>query len=403
MLSVDKNRPTEEFIEAIRRRFPVEKETDRILTRKMRQRSSGPYLPVTLDTLIKGTESLIKANVGASFEISDTRWLGGGASKLQMGFTLSWNDPAVGRARTPMVLRMEPKESVVETSRLREFQLMKAFNGVVPVPPVYWVDVSGDHLPYPALIYGFVPGVTKPSTGVNKVTGVGTNLGPRLRKLLIPQFFEHYGLMHTHDFTKCDLSAFDVPKLGTEAAERSLNWWERVLEEDGDEEVPLMRYASSWMRENLPSADRLSILHGDYRIGNCLFNEDDGRINAWLDWELGSIGDRHEDLGWSIKQFFRHMAENGKTVLSCGLLPEEEFLEAYEKTSGLSINPKTLHYYAVFNTFKSATICLATGYRIARGGKTHQDVLITYLQGCSYTVLNNLHHALEKGVRARSV
>lgn len=397
MLNIDKNRPTEEFTESVRRRFPVEKEIDRILTRKMRQRSNGPYSPVTLDTLIDGTKSLIGANIDGPFEISNARWLGGGASKLQMGFTLSWNDPVAGRTRTPMVLRMEPKESVVETSRLREFQLIKAFAGAVPVPPVYWVDVDGDHLPYPALVYGFVEGVTKPSSGVDKVTGIGTNLGPRLRKLLCPQFFEHLGRIHSFDFTESDLSAFDIPKPGTQAAELAVNWWERVWEEDSDEDVPLMRYASAWMRENLPVVDRLSVVHGDYRIGNCLFNEEDGRITAWLDWELGHIGDRHEDLGWGMKQIFRHMAEDGKTILSCSLLPEEEFVETYEKASGLTVNSKTLHFYKVFNTYKSATICLSTSYRNPAGGKTHQDVLLTWMSGISYAVLNNLCVLLEKG------
>jgi hypothetical protein len=48
MLIEDKNCPTEDAIETVRRRFRVEKEIDRILTRKMRQRSSGPYSPVNL-------------------------------------------------------------------------------------------------------------------------------------------------------------------------------------------------------------------------------------------------------------------------------------------------------------------------------------------------------------------
>src|SRR3546814_10306975 len=63
-----------------------------------------------------------------------------------------------------MVLRMEPPESVVETSRLREFELIQALDGVVPVPPCYWVDADGECLPHPALIYGFVTGVTRPSS-----------------------------------------------------------------------------------------------------------------------------------------------------------------------------------------------------------------------------------------------
>ena len=39
-----------------------------------------------------------------------------------------------GAAVDRMVLRMEPSESIVETSRKREFQLIRAMDGVVPVP-----------------------------------------------------------------------------------------------------------------------------------------------------------------------------------------------------------------------------------------------------------------------------
>lgn len=90
MQNVDKNNQTEEFIETIRRRFPVEKEVDRVLTRKMRQRNGPSYTPVTLETLKSGVKVMVRANHEGTFEISDVRCLGGGASKLQMAFSLSW-------------------------------------------------------------------------------------------------------------------------------------------------------------------------------------------------------------------------------------------------------------------------------------------------------------------------
>lgn len=398
MLNLDKNCPTEETIEAIRRRFPVETEIDRVLTRKMRRRPGVTYSPLPLEVLRQRTEAMIKNNYREPFEISDVRWLYGGASKLQMAFSLSWDKPSSGWTKTPMVLRMDLEESVAETSRLREFQIIKALEGVVPVPPVYWVDKDAHYLPYPGLIFSFMDGVTKPSYGVSNVSGTRTNVGPRLRKILAPQFLKHLGLIHTYDFTKCDLSSFDNPGLGTKAAEWLVNWGERVWEEDSDEDVPLMRYAATWLRENLPSLDHLSLVHGDYRTGNFLFNEEDGQITAYLDWELGHIGDRHEDLAWIMNPIFAHMSEDGKDYLVCGLVPEKEFLEAYEKSSGLSVNSKSLHFYKVMCNFRLLAFVLGTGYRIAHGGKTHEDVLITWLMGASALFMNDLCLLLEKGV-----
>src|SRR3546814_15106635 len=97
--------------------------------------------------------------------MSRVGWLSGGASNSQVAFDIEWNGPAGDRRQsTPMVLRMEPPESVVETSRLREFELIQALDGVVPVPPCYWVDADGECLTHPALIYGFVNGVKRPSS-----------------------------------------------------------------------------------------------------------------------------------------------------------------------------------------------------------------------------------------------
>jgi aminoglycoside phosphotransferase (APT) family kinase protein len=54
-----------------------------------------------------------------------------------MAFTLSWGEPDIGLKQTPLVLRMEPAAANVETSRTREYQLIKAMQGVVPVPPAF--------------------------------------------------------------------------------------------------------------------------------------------------------------------------------------------------------------------------------------------------------------------------
>lgn len=398
MLAIDKNRPSAAWIAALRGQFPTETEIDRVLTRRMQRRSGPGYSPMPLEVLVSGVESLIRSEFGAAFKVSDARWLSGGASKLQMAFTLSWNRPGIGPERTPMVLRMEPSESIVETSRLREFQLIKAFQGVVPVPPVFWCDANGEHLPYPALIYGFAPGVTKPSASVSGVSGLGTHLSPELRERLAPQFVDHLVKIHTFDFRRADLSAFEVPSTGTtQCAEWGVNWWERVWEEDHDEDIPLMRLCAGWLRRNKPALDRPVVVHADYRLGNFLFTEDDCRISAWLDWELGRIGDRHQDIAWTTSRAFGHLAEDGKTFLTCGLLPESRFLEAYEEASGLAVNPKTVHWYKVYNDYMMATLLLATGYRIAHGGKTHQDVLVTWLMGIGYMLMEEMRTLIEEG------
>lgn len=397
-MQVDKNRPSPEWIAALRKKFPTETEIDRVLTRKMQHRAGPGYSPLTLDTLVHAVQSLLRAELQDDFTIRDAKWLSGGASKLQMAFTLDWQRPGVGHERTPMVLRMEPAESIVETSRLREFQLIRAVHGTVPVPPVFWCDSEARHLPYPGLIYGFAAGVTKPSAATSGVTGLGTHLPPEIRGQLAPQFVEHLAAIHTLDFRDRQLDAFEVPESGTtQCAHWGVNWWERVWEEDSDEDIPLMRLCAAWLRANAPVLDQPVVVHADYRMGNFLFTENDVKISAWLDWELGRIGDRHQDIAWTTSQAFGHVHEDGKTFLTCGLMPETAFLEGYEKASGFRVNPRTVHWYKLYNDYMMVTLLLATGYRIARNGKTHQDVLVTWLMGIGSLLQEEMRSLLEQG------
>lgn len=397
MIAIDKNKPSPEFIAQMRKQFVVEREVDRALTAKLEKRAGPAYTKLPLEALVKGVTSLIASQLKTPFEITDAKWLAGGASKLQMGFKLNWDRPGVGPETTRMVLRTDLAESLHATSRLREYQMVNALKGHMPVPPAFWVDATGEHLPYPGLVYGFVSGVTKPSTAKSGVSGLGTWMPEEVRRQLSPQFVRHLATLHTFDFRKAELSAFDIPKLGDENAHWAVNWWDRVWAEDAEEEVPLVALASSWLHKHAPSVDTLSVVHGDFRTGNYLFDETSGQITTWLDWELCRIGDRHQDLAWSTSQAFSTMAEDGKTVLISGLMPEHEFLAAYEKASGLKVDLKALHWYQVFNAYSMVAMTLGTSYRVARNGKSHQDILLAWLLGVGYMLLDEIRDLIEMG------
>ena len=100
--------PTPAFIEALRARFPTEREIDRVLTRKMRQRAGAPHVPVTLDQIVGCIEKLLAAKLDGPFAVRDPRWMTGGSSKLQIAFDLDRGGDVI-----PLVLRMSPAESIV--------------------------------------------------------------------------------------------------------------------------------------------------------------------------------------------------------------------------------------------------------------------------------------------------
>jgi len=398
MTVINKDKPSPEWVAAMRAKFVTEREIDRSMTNKLQRRSGPAYTPLTLEQIVEGLKKLIGAKVSGPIAISEAKWLSGGASKLQVAFMLDWNKPGAGQMKERMVLRLEPAESLHETSRLREFQMVQALQGVMPMPPVFWVDDEAEYLPYPGLVYGFVSGVAKPSNAASGVSGLGTRMPPELRKALGPKFVRDMVKLHTFDFRKSDLSAFDMPQPGKQNSEWAVGWWDRVWEEDSDEQVPLVSLASAWLRKNAPAVEHLSVVHGDFRVGNFLFDEKSLDITAWLDWELCRIGDRHQDLAWSTSRAFGSFAEDEKTFLVSGLIPEEEFFESYEKLSGLKVDMKSLRYYQVFNAYSMVAMTLATSYRCAKNGKSHQDVLLTWLLGVGYMVMDDLRELIEKEI-----
>lgn len=404
--------PTAQFIAQLRSRFPIEAEMDRLLTRKMERRGGPPYAMLALTQLTDSLTGLLKSELRDPFEISKQSWLVGGASKIQMRFTLRWIDPDGrstdrstdtsndGPTTSDLVVRMEPSESLNASSRLREFELLRALEGTVPVPKVYWVDADGTWFPEPALIYAYAHGVAKPtSVGGSGVTGIGTHFGERLRRLLAPQFVEQLAKIHRFEHANSPLGSFTRSPVGsTESAQLQINRTRRIWEEDRGAAFPIMDVAANWLSRNVPTLDRASVVHGDYRSGNFLFDEPSGAFTSILDWERAYIGDRHRDLAWTTARVIGHLAEDRKTFLVCGLLPLEAFYERYREASGLTIDPDKLRFYEILNRYQQVQTVLGSAYRVARLNKSHQGIVITRLSSASYQLAEELRGALAEVV-----
>ncbi|BCH23421.1 hypothetical protein MesoLjLc_31330 [Mesorhizobium sp. L-8-10] len=377
------DRPTPAFIQEMRTRYPTEPEVDQLFVRKMRRRAGPEYARLSMDELQACIERMLEALGITSYTLGNLRWFTGGVSKIQLGFDLEWADPDIGRRSERMVVRMDPNEGSNTTSRLREYELLKAFDGSVPVPRPFWLDREGDWFPEPALVYEFAEGVTKPTaTSSGQVSGMGTVFGPELRAKLAPQFMEQLARIHTFDLDAHRFESMTAPSVGTtQSAEWQLNRALRIWEEDRCEDLPLMDVAAAWLKTNMPKLDVVSVVHGDYRSGNFLFNEQTGRISAWLDWERGHLGDRHRDLAWTTHPSFGHYGEDGRTYYICGLVPHDEFYDRYTEASGLSVDPARLEYYRILNCFQIIASVTATATRVARLGKSHQDVMLTRVKG----------------------
>ena len=390
--------PTPEEVREVKRRLPTDPAAEAAIDLRYTRRDGPGWTPIELAELVDTTTAFLGSRVEGPFTVREPRWLTGGASKIQMGFVLDRTDPERGPVSDRLLVRMDPPESLNTTDKQTEFEIARAVAGVVPAPAALWVDPRGSEFPEPTLIYGFVDGVTAPSaSGEGAVSGLGTGFGPELRAELAPQFIEHLAAMHTIDVSGLGSPAVTVPPTGTtDTAQWRLNFERTVWELDRGQDLAVMEVAASWMQRNLPVADRVGIVHSDFRSGNFLFDEETRRITAWLDWELSHVGDRHEDLAYCTHPLFGATAEDGTTFLASGVLPPAEVFARYEEVSGLPVDPDRIEWYSMLVTYSAIVRTFATPYRIARLGRSHQDILLARLEGVVPLLTMQLVSHLEK-------
>jgi aminoglycoside phosphotransferase (APT) family kinase protein len=299
-----RDRPTDAWIESLRSRYPTERYVDRALTRKLQARANAAYQPQTTLGLEARLHRLLDSRLDGDFQISDIRPLTGGASKEQFSFRLT-RPGRDGRSHTEkLVLRMSPGASAAETHRLREFQLMGALQGTLPIPEPRWIDPEGEVFGQPCLICSFCEGIARPPAEGG--SAMQMFYGRTYRQALAPQFIAHLAALAHFDWSRHDLSSFDPPQPGTcDGVIQQLNWWQRVWAEDAVCADPLITLVGRWLRAHAPIIDKVSVVHADYRAGNFLFSPDTKKITVILDWELAFLGDRHRPRQFDSAALFR--------------------------------------------------------------------------------------------------
>ncbi len=394
----ERTQPSEQWIDQMRANYPVESAIDEVFTRKLHNRLKPVEHTMDFSKLQEPLLHFLQGETGQSdIKVENLKRLSGGASKEQFTFDLTWQPEPGKRETTHLMIRMDPTESIVETHRLRECQVLRAMWGEVPVPKVLWIDPLGEKLGHPALIASFLEGTVQPEQPENseKMSGVGMYFKPELRDALSQQFVDILAKIHAIDGSKKDLSTFDIPQPNsTQANEWAIGLWERAWNEDTLSAHPIMERAVLWLKENMPVVGEPVIVHGDYRTGNFMYT-DDLEINAIFDWELAYYGDYHDDLSWATLGLFGGNDEEGKPLAS-SLMPQADFLARYERASGNKVNMETLAYYHIFSYYKIAVIAAATSVRVAYSRRTHLDAMMNFASGLGSVAISELNRLLDK-------
>ena len=107
----------------------------------------------------------------------------------------------------------------------------------------------------------------------------------------------------------------------------------------------------------IPEQGAPAIVHGDYRLDNCMVDES-GEVIAVLDWEICTLGDPLADLGllmvyWTEADDAIAALPGAATTLE-GFPSRAELVQAYQDAGGRPVGD--LDYYVAFGYWKLACI-----------------------------------------------
>ncbi len=249
------------------------------------------------------------------------------------------------------VVRRPPIGHVLATAHdvAREHKIISALAGSdVPVAPALGLctDVTVNDAPF--YVMAFVDGPVLHNAEAAEA------LSPEARRRAADHLVDILVALH-----KVDIDAVGLGDLSkrSDYLGRQLRRWSAQWEGSKTKELPGMERLQQWLIDNRPPDDETRIVHGDFRLGNCI-HAPDGTILAMLDWELCTLGDPMADVSYLLRSW----AEEGDAPRAAtdppsraeGFPTREELAARYAEGSGRNLDD--LSYWMAFNAWRSSCI-----------------------------------------------
>ena len=305
-----------------------------------------------------------KMPTAADLRIIDLARIAGGSSRETYSFNLEWTENGARKTR-PMIARRDPTGGLLKSEREREYKVIDTlFRAGMKIPEPLFLELDNSVMDRPFFIMHRMPGRTAAG-------GAAAAEPEPLRRKLADAFMSEMARLHKLDWRGLGMDWLGVPAdLAEPARTQTRHWFDLYNHDRMNEPWPILDAAFAWLHANPVTADRIAIVHGDFRAGNYLF--DDTGFITMLDWEMTHLGDPVEDLAWSSMRLW------GKDHLAGGLIDREQHVRLYEEKSGAPVDRERLFFYGVLGNAKMAVICL-TGIRDFAEGHTSDPTMVTLL------------------------
>jgi aminoglycoside phosphotransferase (APT) family kinase protein len=265
------------------------------------------------------------------------------------------------RAEAPDQLEQGAAEGAdIET----EFTTMDAVQDApVPLPTTHWLEDDESLFGRRFFVVEYLPG-SAPVTWDPRERSTLYDAWDDPDRQLPHQFVDAVAGIHS-------VSAEDVPGIETvpadEVVDRHLDRWEQVYRDSGFAPEPALEEAIRWFRANKPEVPETTLVHGDFRIGNTLV--EDNELQGVLDWELAHCGAPLYDLGYASVPYFagKLLEPIERPELACALLERDWFYEQYERRTGRHVDRDRVQYWQAFCAFVMLTQGLDSVDRFTHG------------------------------------
>ena len=261
-----------------------------------------------------------------------------------------------------LILRKAPAGPALPAAHAvdREYRIMDALHGTgVPVPAMVLLETDPEVLGAAFYLMDYLQGEVAHDSRL-------PGRSPEDRSAIYAEKARILAALHGIDFRARGLS--DFGRTGPFFT-RQIHRWSKQWELSKTREIPEIDALAAWLRENDPQEDRLTIVHGDYRIGNLMLDRAAPRILGVLDWELSTLGHPLADLAHTVALWHVTPGEYGG-LMGCDLkalgIPERaRFEDDYLRAAGQTRGLDTFHH--VFALFRFAVIFEGIAARAVQG------------------------------------
>ncbi|WP_338103895.1 phosphotransferase family protein [Pseudopontixanthobacter vadosimaris] len=261
------------------------------------------------------------------------------------------------------VLRRKPFGKLLPSAHAvdREFRVQSGLEKVgFPVAPQYGLCEDESVIGAMFYVMGMVDGKTIWDGSMPGST-------PEIRRQTYLAMVDTLAELHRVDLGAAGLESYGKP--GNYFG-RQVERWTKQYRLSETERLDPMERLIEYLPATLPEQTRTSVVHGDYRIDNLIYDKNEPKVLAVLDWELSTLGDPLADFTYLCLAW---VTENGgrSGVMdidrqALGIPELDEIVTRYCAATGRDDVPD-MNWYIAYNFFRLAGIMQGIKKRVADG------------------------------------